>query len=190
MSTTCHLDLPAPRHTGDRRRLGDLGESLAAAHLEEDGLEVVARNWRLRAGELRGELDLVAVDRAGGLVVVCEVKTRRDAHRFDGALVAGEDVPRQPPGQPALLFRGTIPVNGGAGLPIGDGLRCAGGQVKRLVIAFSQPDGSVSFGPGLAPSGGWQPGDTMRFQTWYRDPQGPCAQGFNTTSAVEAHFEP
>lgn len=88
MSTTCHLALPARRHTGDRRRLGDLGESLAAAHLEEDGLEVVARNWRLRAGELRGELDLVGVDRDAGLVVVCEVKTRRDAHRFDGALVA------------------------------------------------------------------------------------------------------
>jgi putative endonuclease len=68
---------------------GPLGEDLAARHLvADDGLEVIARNWRLAAGELRGELDLVAVDHAEGLVVVCEVKTRRDADRFGGALAA------------------------------------------------------------------------------------------------------
>jgi putative endonuclease len=68
---------------------GPLGEDLAARHLvADDGLEVIARNWRLSTGELRGELDLVAVDHAGGLVVVCEVKTRRDADRFGGALAA------------------------------------------------------------------------------------------------------
>jgi putative endonuclease len=88
MSTTCHHALRPPAHTGDRRQLGDLGEAMAAAHLEADGLQIVARNWRLAAGELRGELDLIAVDRGAGLIVVCEVKTRRNAHRFDGALVA------------------------------------------------------------------------------------------------------
>ena len=67
--------------------VGPLGEDLAARHLvEDDGLELIARNWRLRAGELRGELDLVAVDHRAGCVVVCEVKTRRNAHRFGGAL--------------------------------------------------------------------------------------------------------
>lgn len=71
------------------RRLGDLGEELAARHLRcDDGLELVTRNWRLAAGELRGELDLVAVDPREGLVVVCEVKSRRDAARFGGALAA------------------------------------------------------------------------------------------------------
>lgn len=68
--------------------LGALGERLAADHLCDDGLEIVARNWRLAAGELRGELDLVAADRERGCVVVCEVKTRRDAQRFGGALAA------------------------------------------------------------------------------------------------------
>jgi putative endonuclease len=68
---------------------GALGEQLAAHHLAaDDGLTIVARNWRLAAGELRGELDLVAVDDSNGTVVVCEVKTRRDAARFDGALAA------------------------------------------------------------------------------------------------------
>lgn len=67
---------------------GALGEDLAAAHLVTDGCELVARNWRLSAGELRGELDIVAVDPRLGCVVVCEVKARRDAARFGGALAA------------------------------------------------------------------------------------------------------
>jgi putative endonuclease len=73
----------------DRAPLGRFGESVAARHLTvDDGLEVIARNWRLAAGELRGELDLVAVDHVAGLIVVCEVKTRRDAQRFGGAVAA------------------------------------------------------------------------------------------------------
>lgn len=69
--------------------LGALGEDLACRHLvADDRLTIVARNWRLTAGELRGELDVVAVDEALGCVVICEVKTRRDADRFGGALAA------------------------------------------------------------------------------------------------------
>jgi putative endonuclease len=68
---------------------GVLGEDLAAHHLvAEDGCELIARNWRLSAGELRGELDLVVLDPGEGCLVVCEVKTRRDASRFGGALAA------------------------------------------------------------------------------------------------------
>lgn len=70
-------------------RTGALGEELAARHLDaDDGLRVVTRNWRLTSGELRGELDLVALDERRGQVVVCEVKTRRDAARFGGAVSA------------------------------------------------------------------------------------------------------
>lgn len=58
-----------------REQLGRIGEQMAARHLEGRGLAIVARNWRPRCRELRGELDLVAVD--GLLLVVCEVKTRR-----------------------------------------------------------------------------------------------------------------
>lgn len=57
--------------------LGRRGEAAAADHLAGDGLQVVARNWRLAAGAVRGELDLVALDHAAGAVVVVEVKTRR-----------------------------------------------------------------------------------------------------------------
>ncbi len=70
-------------------RLGRAGEALAVHHLEADhGFVVVARNWRLSAGELRGELDVVALDHEGRRVVVCEVKARRDAGRFGGAVTA------------------------------------------------------------------------------------------------------
>jgi putative endonuclease len=53
-----------------RRRLGQLGESLATTHLEARGYEVIDRNFRTR----HGELDLVACD--WRWLVFCEVKTR------------------------------------------------------------------------------------------------------------------
>jgi putative endonuclease len=51
--------------------LGRYGEQVAAAHLQADGMSVLARNWRCRLGEI----DVVAVD--GCCLVVAEVKTRR-----------------------------------------------------------------------------------------------------------------
>jgi putative endonuclease len=62
MTTTA----PAER----RRALGVYGEAYAARHLVEQGMTVVDRNWRCSAGEI----DLVLRD--GGVLVVCEVKTR------------------------------------------------------------------------------------------------------------------
>jgi len=53
-----------------RAALGARGEALVAAHLEQLGFAIVARN--VRVGRL--ELDLVA--RRGQLLVVCEVRTR------------------------------------------------------------------------------------------------------------------
>jgi len=56
----------------DRRgQLGRRGEELACQRLTAAGLEVVARNWRCRAGEI----DVIAA--GPGLLVFCEVKTRR-----------------------------------------------------------------------------------------------------------------
>lgn len=76
--TTSHLRGP----------LGPLGERIAAAHLTgDDGLEVVLSNWARRTGEVRGELDLVALDHAARTVVVTEVKARR-SDRHGGPLLA------------------------------------------------------------------------------------------------------
>jgi putative endonuclease len=61
-----------PRHD-----LGQLGERLAAEHLERLGFEIVARNFRTRYGEL----DLVVADER--TLVFCEVKTRRSGSPWD-----------------------------------------------------------------------------------------------------------
>ncbi|MED6335809.1 MAG: lectin-like protein [Planctomycetota bacterium] len=95
------------------------------------------------------------------------------------------------PFQPALLFSGDNAVNNGDGVVFGDGLRCAGGAVKRLGVRNGDASGDASWGPGLAILGGWQPGDTKRFQTWYRDPGGsPCGSGFNLSHGLEVAFMP
>lgn len=71
------------------RSLGAAAEELAARHLARDHqLRVIARNWRIAEGELRGELDVVAIDPRTDTLVVCEVKARRDADRFGGAVGA------------------------------------------------------------------------------------------------------
>lgn len=51
--------------------LGRRGEELAAEYLTEQGLVVLARNWRCT----EGELDIIATD-GHRTVVFCEVKTR------------------------------------------------------------------------------------------------------------------
>jgi putative endonuclease len=61
-----------PGRPDPRRSLGDAGEELAAAWYTEAGYRVVARKWRCADGEI----DLVVA--RPGLVVFCEVKTRRD----------------------------------------------------------------------------------------------------------------
>ncbi|GAB7030721.1 hypothetical protein JCM4914_21820 [Streptomyces platensis subsp. malvinus] len=72
----------APPRTDIRRRaLGRYGEELAARHLTDAGLRILARNWRCR----EGEIDLVAAD--GDALVICEVKTRR-AGRYEHPMAA------------------------------------------------------------------------------------------------------
>lgn len=105
-----HACRPAP-HPDPRTPIGERGEDLAVVHLvEDDRLEVVQRNWRLPTGELRGELDVVALDHDRRLVVVVEVKARRgnshggplaavtprkqaQVRRLVGAYLPGADLP-------------------------------------------------------------------------------------------------
>jgi putative endonuclease len=60
-----------PAMTSQRRAVGAYGERMAEQHLREQGLVVLARNWRCA----EGEVDLILRD--GDDVVFCEVKTRR-----------------------------------------------------------------------------------------------------------------
>jgi putative endonuclease len=56
-----------------RKAVGVFGERVACRYLTAQGLTVLDRNWRCPAGEI----DIVAKE--GDVVVICEVKTRRDA---------------------------------------------------------------------------------------------------------------
>lgn len=71
------------------RQLGRAGEDAAAAYVRRLGWRIVARNWRPRAPEIRGELDLIAVDRH--TLVVCEVKTRSGRGAGDPAAAVTVD---------------------------------------------------------------------------------------------------
>ncbi|WP_322494334.1 YraN family protein [Chloroflexus sp.] len=64
--------MPTPK-----RRLGDHGEQIAAAYLEQRGYTMITRNWRCRSGEI----DLVARD--GDQIVFVEVRTRRDEYALE-----------------------------------------------------------------------------------------------------------
>jgi putative endonuclease len=59
--------------TNDRRQVGTTGEDMAAAWYVDRGYVVLDRNWRCSFGEI----DLVC--RKGGVLVICEVKTRQSS---------------------------------------------------------------------------------------------------------------
>ncbi len=61
-----------PDRRTDRRKRGDRGEKLAEKLLKRQGHRILARNVRFP----RGELDLVALDKASGAVVFVEVRAR------------------------------------------------------------------------------------------------------------------
>ena len=62
-----------------RQRLGRTAEELAAGRLARAGFTILARNARVRTGELAGEIDLIALD--GGTLVFVEVKAGRAGSR-------------------------------------------------------------------------------------------------------------
>ena len=69
---------PGAKDSTARKAAGDAAEALAARFLESRGLRVLARNFRVRGGEI----DLVC--RHGGTVVFVEVRLRRRSD-FGGA---------------------------------------------------------------------------------------------------------
>ncbi len=62
------------------RRLGQLGEEIAARHVQGLGWEIIKQNWSCP----QGEIDIIARD--GQSVVFLEVRTRRGRNALDLAL--------------------------------------------------------------------------------------------------------
>ena len=94
-----------------------------------------------------------------------------------------------PPNKPGLLFSGTTLISP---LPFGDGLRCAGGTIKRLTgVLVSDSFGTMVGGPGLATANSILPGSTRHIQCWYRDAVHlPCSSKFNTSNVFSVTFTP
>jgi putative endonuclease len=68
-----------------RQRLGRDAEDIVCARLQREGWRIVARN--VRVGEVRGEIDVVAVD--GHALVFVEVKARRTGARVGPVTPSG-----------------------------------------------------------------------------------------------------
>ena len=96
-----------------------------------------------------------------------------------------------PSGQPGLFFQGTSDVAGGAGLPFGDGLRCAGTGIVRLEVDFADGTGQVSTSIDVVSRGGVAAGDVRYYQLWYRDPHGsPCGNLHNLSNGYSLSWTP
>jgi hypothetical protein len=93
---------------------------------------------------------------------------------------------RTTPGAMGIFFQGNNALGGGAGVPFGDGLRCAGGGVIRLQVTAIDLSGSANTTINVSLRGGILGGETKHYQFWYQDTQAtPCGSGFNLTNAVE-----
>ena len=89
---------------------------------------------------------------------------------------------------PGLFFQGDNAVNGGSGNTFGDGLRCAGSNVRRLEITFANTANgfTTTTSISIATDGAVNAGDTKRYQYWYRDPgSSPCSSLFNLSNGYE-----
>jgi len=98
-------------------------------------------------------------------------------------------------GKYGQLFMGSATT----GAITGDGLLCIGPGASglwRFPIQQATPAGEiylrnpVTFSQGFAAGGQIVAGSTWGFQSWYRDPQGPCATGSNFSNALDVTFEP
>ncbi len=103
-----------------------------------------------------------------------------------------------PPNLPAIFFMGGT----NNGVPLGNGQLCLGpgsaGVYRFLPVQSTGTGGVITLGPGLvaytqstfpAP-GQLAAGQTWYFQSWYRDPAGPCGQSSNLSNGLRVLFQP
>jgi hypothetical protein len=100
-----------------------------------------------------------------------------------------------PPNVSGIFFMG---ANTKPPTPFEDGLRCIGSPVFRFGVQNAGSAATFQLGPGTCAlalarfgvAGQIDAGETWRFQTWYRDPTGPCSQGSNLSNAIKVTYEP
>lgn len=60
----------------EKRKIGDIGERVAANFLRNSGYEIIALNYTNSFGRALGEIDIIARENATAELVFVEVKTR------------------------------------------------------------------------------------------------------------------
>jgi len=102
-----------------------------------------------------------------------------------------------PPNVPGIYFMGGLANQ----TPFADGQLCiaagASGIFRYSPAQTTGGSGFMALGPGVAGlsqvfavPGQIVPGSIWHFQTWFRDPSGPCGNGSNTSNAVRLMFAP
>ena len=93
------------------------------------------------------------------------------------------------PNLPCLFFSGSNAINGGMGIPFGDGLRCVGNQAVRIELSNADNNGEAWTTQEVSTNGQAyrntiDPGETVHYQCWYRDDvsSSPCSNSFNATN--------
>ncbi len=120
---------------------------------------------------------------------------------FGGVAATGADTLQlfcsgMPAGVSCLFFQGAGSINGAAGAPFGDGVRCAASPVRRLGTKSTSAAGGALFpGVGDAPlsiAGAIPPaGATVVYQVWYRNPANYCTSDTtNYSNALVAAWAP
>jgi hypothetical protein len=102
-----------------------------------------------------------------------------------------------PPGTTTIYYQGTLQANNGAGVVLGDGLRCVAGTVIRLGVKHNTTGGSSGYGGPLGDvpisvRGMIPPtGATREYQVYYRNPANFCTSAtFNLTNGLEVTWVP
>ncbi|MCY2959149.1 MAG: hypothetical protein NTY35_03205 [Planctomycetota bacterium] len=98
------------------------------------------------------------------------------------------------PNGPVLYIQGSTAMNGGLGVALGDGLRCAGGLVVRLGTKSNVGGASSYPQPGdtsISVRGAVVAGGTHTYQAWYRNAATYCtADTFNLTNGLSVIWMP
>jgi len=133
-------------------------------------------------------------DGSGGAFAGCA-----NSHTLGGAVLTGSGNPSVSTDTVLLAASGMEPSNtmlflqaqnnlDGSGLFLGDGIRCAGGNLKRIKVKLTDATGAADSSPAVISARSayfgdvLQPGDVRYYQAWGRDTLNPpCGLGVNNS---------
>jgi len=94
-------------------------------------------------------------------------------------------VAQGPANKTALFLQGASSVS----LPFWDGIRCAGNPLIRLQAITLDAVGAGTSTVSIVDRGHVIPGVSRIYQTWFRDPQGPCGTTCNVSAGLQVAWQ-